>query len=79
MHGPSNTICSQRDHSGPAGVLAGVMPDARNSALMLREKAERCRRLAAATTDSEVSRRLLELAAAFEEQAQAAQAGSRCR
>src|SRR2546421_4349840 len=76
MHGPSNTICSQTDHSARAGVLAGVMPDARNTAQMLREKAERCRRLAGATTDAEVGRKLLGLAEEFEEQARAEEAGS---
>jgi len=76
MHGPSNTICSQTDHSARAGVPAGVMPDARNTAQMLREKAERCRRLAGATTDAEVGRKLLGLAEEFEEQARAEEAGS---
>jgi len=55
------------------------MPDARHTSQMLREKAERCRRLAAATTDVEVSRKLLDLAKEFEEQAGAEEAGSRCR
>ena len=77
MHGPSNTICSQTDHSARAGVLARVMPDARNTAQMLREKAERCRRLAEATTDDEVRRRLLDLAKEFEEEAAVEEARSR--
>jgi len=39
---------------------------------------ERCRRLAQATTDGAVSRRLLELAAEFEEQADVVERRSRC-
>jgi hypothetical protein len=35
----------------------------------LREQAQRCRRLADTTTDDDVSRRLLQLARDFEEQA----------
>jgi hypothetical protein len=35
----------------------------------LRDQAERCRRLANATTDADASRRLLQLAREFEEQA----------
>jgi len=53
------------------------VPDAPRSQ-MLREQAERCRRLAAHTTDAAVSRRLLELAAEFEEQAKAEERRSRC-
>jgi len=45
---------------------------------MLREQAERCRTLAARTTYAAVSRRLLELAAEFEEQAKAEERRSRC-
>ena len=52
------------------------MPDTRKNAQMLREKAERCRRLAGATTDAEVGRKLLELAEEFEEQARAEEVGS---
>jgi len=36
---------------------------------MLREQADRCRRLARATIDATVAQKLLELAAEFEEQA----------
>jgi len=46
------------------------MPDGRQTAQRLREQAARCRRLAAATTDATVSRRLLELAIEFDEQAE---------
>jgi hypothetical protein len=46
---------------------------------MLREQAERCRRLAGATTDAAVARKLLELAAEFEEQAKAEQSRASCR
>ena len=46
---------------------------------MLREQAERCRRLARATTDATVTQKLLELAAEFEEQANAEQSRSSCR
>ena len=38
---------------------------------MLREQAERCRRLAEATTDREIAERLLELAREFEAEAAA--------
>jgi hypothetical protein len=55
------------------------MPDTRKTAEMLREKAERCRRLARAVTDAEVSRRLFELATEFDERAAAEEARSRCR
>src|SRR5689334_5886846 len=53
------------------------MGDASKRSQMLREQAERCRRLARATTDANVSRKLLELAAEFEEQANAEQSRSR--
>ena len=53
------------------------MPDVPKTARMLREQAERCRRLAGAVTDSLVSRRLLDLAEEFEEQAAAEEARSR--
>ena len=46
---------------------------------ILREQAERCRRLARATTDSAVARRLLALAAEFDERAEAEERRSRCR
>jgi len=55
------------------------MPDARNTSQMLHEIAERFRRLAGATTDAEVGRKLLDLAEEFEEQAGAQEAGSRYR
>jgi len=54
------------------------VPDAPKRSQMLREQAERCRRLAAATTDRAVSRRLLELAAEFVEQAETEERRSRC-
>jgi hypothetical protein len=44
-----------------------------NAAEILHDKAERCRRLARATIDATVARRLLDLAAEFEEQAAAAE------
>jgi hypothetical protein len=43
--------------------------DIRGQTRSLREQAKRCRRLADATTDADVARRLLELAREFEEQA----------
>jgi hypothetical protein len=43
--------------------------DIRRQARFLREQAERCRRLADATTDSDVARRLLQLAREFDDQA----------
>ena len=55
------------------------MADTPQSSQMLREQAERCRRLARATTDAEVARRLLQLAEEFEEQAQAEETRSPCR
>ena len=54
------------------------VPDAPKNPQMLREQAERCRRLAAATTDRAVGRKLLELAAEFEAQAEAEERCSRC-
>jgi len=45
------------------------MPDGCETAHRLREQAARCRRLAAAVTDDVVTRRLLELAVEFDEQA----------
>ena len=59
-------------------VTAG-MGDVSKRSQMLREQAERCRRLARATIDATVAQRLLELAAEFEEQANAEQSRSRCR
>jgi hypothetical protein len=49
----------------------------RRQARFLREQAERCRRLANATTDADASRRLLELAREFEEQATKAEEENR--
>jgi len=46
---------------------------------MLREQADRCRRLARATIDATVAQKLLELAAEFEEQAKAEQSRASCR
>ena len=54
------------------------MPDAPRRSQMLREQAERCRRLARATTEAAVSQRLLDLAAEFEEQAKAEEQRTRC-
>jgi hypothetical protein len=51
------------------------MPEAPNTAQSLRDKAERCRRLARATIDATVAGRLLDLAAEFEEQAAAVEEG----
>jgi len=65
------------DHGFRASVIAGV-PDNPKRSQFLREQAERCRRLARATTDRAVSRRLLELAAEFEEQADVVERRSRC-
>jgi hypothetical protein len=42
--------------------VTGSLPDAPKRSQALREQVERCRRLARATTDQAVSRRLLELA-----------------
>jgi hypothetical protein len=55
------------------------MPDGRQTAQILREKAARCRRLARGITDGEVTRRLLELAKEFEEQAAAAEERERSK
>jgi hypothetical protein len=55
------------------------MPDASKRSQVLREQAERCRRLARATIDTAVARKLLELAAEFEEQAKAEQSRASCR
>jgi hypothetical protein len=49
------------------------MPEAPNTAQSLRDKAERCRRLARATIDATVAGRLLDLAVEFEERAAAAE------
>ena len=58
------------DHGRSINVRLG-MPDATKSSQRLRDQAERCRRLARATTDPEVSRRLSELAEEFDERAEA--------
>jgi len=58
------------DHARGSNVTVG-MPDASKNAQMLREQAERCRRLARATIDMKVCRTLLELAAEFEQRAAA--------
>ena len=50
------------------------MPDAPETAKVLRDKAARCRRLADGIWDTEVKSRLLELAAEFDERAAAAEA-----
>ena len=58
--------------------VTAYVPAAPKRSQMLREQAERCRRLARATTDAAVSRRLLELAVEFEERAEAEERRSRC-
>ena len=63
----------QRNAGCRAGVDACVTKsgeDIRRQARFLREQAERCRRLANATTDGDVARRLLQLADEFEAEAQ---------
>ena len=65
------------DHELRPDVTAHV-PDVPKRSQILREQAERCRRLARATTDRAVSRRLLELAEEFEERAAAEEGRSRC-
>src|SRR5437763_2617172 len=74
---PAPAPLDEMDHSARPNVSA-AMGDASKSSQMLREQAERCRRLARATTDATVSQRLLELAAEFEKQANALEP-SRCR
>src|ERR1700726_3372106 len=61
------------------GVTAVGMPDARKTTEMLRQQAERCRRLAGAVTDAEVSPRLWDLANEFDARAAAEEERSRCR
>ena len=58
--------------------VTAYVPDAPKRSQMLRDQAERCRRLARATTDAAVSRRLLELAVEFEEQAEVEERRARC-
>jgi exopolyphosphatase/pppGpp-phosphohydrolase len=65
------------DHELRPDVTAHV-PDVPKRSQILREQAERCRRLAGSTTDRAVSRRLLELAEEFEERAAAEEGRSRC-
>jgi hypothetical protein len=47
------------------------MPDATNSAQVLRNEAERCRRWARETKNAEAGRKLLDVATQFEEEAAA--------
>jgi hypothetical protein len=58
--------------------VTAYVPEAPKKLQMLREQAERCRRLARATTGAAVSRQLLELAAEFEEQAEVEERRARC-
>ena len=58
--------------------VTAYVPAAPKRSQMLRKQAERCRRLARATTDAAVSRQVLELAAEFEEQAEVEERRSRC-
>lgn len=51
-----------------------MVRNTQTTAQLLREKAERCRRLARQITDTEVARKLLELANDFDQQAAAAEA-----
>src|SRR5436305_1500040 len=74
---PCRSIPLTMEHSARPNVSA-AMVDASKNSQMLRDQAERCRRLARATTDATVSQRLLELAAEFEKQANALEP-SRCR
>ena len=53
------------------------MPDGHQTAQVLREQAARCRRLANAICDTEVERRLLELATEFDARAVAEEEGQR--
>src|SRR3954452_8767485 len=83
QHGRRRTAQLTRSaHKGitapSSGVPSRVMRNTPTTAQRLRQQAQRCRRLAAATTDHEVSRRLLELAKEFDEQAVAEEARSRC-
>jgi hypothetical protein len=52
--------------------------DTRTKVETLREQAMRCRRLARATTDHEVARKLEELAQEFEQRALGLETGKRC-
>jgi len=52
------------------------MPDCRQTAQVLRDQAARCRRLAGGILDTEVARRLLELAVEFDDRAVAEEARS---
>ena len=53
------------------------MPDGHQTAQVLREQAARCRRLADAIWDTEVERRLLELASEFDARAASEEEGER--
>jgi hypothetical protein len=58
--------------------VSADMADASKRSQMLREQAERCRRLARATTDAEAARKLLEFAVELEARAKAEETRSRC-
>jgi hypothetical protein len=87
-HHPGATLrdhdCSGGGHVPSLWIMSFVpdvtvhVPEAAKRSQSLREQAERCRRLAAATTDRAVSRRLLELAAEFEKQAETEERRSGC-
>lgn len=53
------------------------MPDRREAEAILRQQAERCRRLAASVTDAATVRRLLDLALELEQRADAERAHER--
>jgi hypothetical protein len=55
------------------------MSDGHQTAQVLREQAARCRRLANAICDTEVERRLLELASEFDARAVSEEEGERTR
>jgi len=55
------------------------MSDGHQTAQVLREQAARCRRLANAICDTEVERRLLELASEFDARAVSEEKGERTR
>jgi hypothetical protein len=66
------------DRPFSAAVDIVAMPDSHETAKMLREKATRCRLWADAVTHRELSGRLRELAAEFDERAAALEARERC-
>ena len=76
-YSPGRHACSA-GINGAAGTFPLGMGDDLKSSQRLREQAERCRRLARATTDPAVTRRLLELAAEFDELANSEERRSRC-